>query len=344
MDKIRLFKYSYIVLTLLLAGCSDNDDAFDKSPSQRSNESITALKNELVGATHGWRVLYFPKTDSLLFSNPSEIIPQNGFRGRYGYGGDSFIMKFSADNTVEMLADFTSRPAVETMKSEYLIGRNSFTQLSFVTYNYIHQLVNDRFAGSSDFLYMGKNEDGDLMFRTASYLQPAREYIVFTKLKSAEEAADFVQKAYANRTFFEQMVNPQLHIHKGGHTYFRSDIYIKRNVETNRALLKEIKEKKYYLFLFTQKRNPIPEYPAKEMTGLGSGYAGTEHGITFRAGLRYDNKTMFFDFERKGNRFVAELVSVYEPLLRSTRIVSKHLHPQGEPTGLQAEIWDAVAE
>ena len=50
MDKIRLFKYSYIVLTLLLAGCSDNDDAFDKSPSQRSNESITALKNELVGA------------------------------------------------------------------------------------------------------------------------------------------------------------------------------------------------------------------------------------------------------------------------------------------------------
>ena len=45
MDKIRLFKYSYIVLTLLLAGCSDNDDAFDKSPSQRSNESITALKN-----------------------------------------------------------------------------------------------------------------------------------------------------------------------------------------------------------------------------------------------------------------------------------------------------------
>ena len=53
MDKIRLFKYSYIVLTLLLAGCSDNDDAFDKSPSQRSNESITALKNELGLLTAG---------------------------------------------------------------------------------------------------------------------------------------------------------------------------------------------------------------------------------------------------------------------------------------------------
>ena len=76
------------------------------------------------------------------------------------------------------------------------------------------------------------------------------------------------------------------------------------------------------------------------MTGLGSGYSGTEHGITFRAGLRYDSKTMFFDFQREGNRFVAELVSVYDPLLRKTRLVSKHLHPEGEFTGLKAEIWD----
>lgn len=80
------------------------------------------------------------------------------------------------------------------------------------------------------------------------------------------------------------------------------------------------------------------------MTGLGSGYAGTEHGITFRAGLRYDSKTMFFDFQRKGNRFVAELVSVYDPLLRSIRLVSKHLHPEGEFTGLEAEIWDEPVE
>ena len=337
-------KYCLVLAALLLAACSSKDDVFDKSPSQLSSESITALKAELVNAPYGWRVLYFPKTDSLLFSNPSELISQHGFRGHYGYGGDCFTMKFAADNTVEMWADFTDQTAAEAVKSEYLIGRNSFTQLSFSTYNYIHRLVNDRFAGASDFLYMGKNEDGDLVFRTATYLQPAREYIVFTKLRSAEETTGFVRKAYDNRTFFEQMVNQQLLIHRGGRTYFRSDIYIKRNVETNQALLKEIKEKKYYLFLFTQKKNPIPGYPAKEMTGLGSGYAGTEHGITFRAGLRYDSKTMFFDFQRKGNRFVAELVSVYDPLLRSIRLVSKHLHPEGEFTGLEAEIWDEPVE
>ena len=337
-------KYCIIITLLLLASCSYKEEIFDKSPSQRNSDSIAGLKEELVNAVYGWRVIYFPKTDSLLFSNPSELISQYGFRGRYGYGGDIFTMKFAADNTVEMRADFTERTSFEAVKSEYIIGRNSFTQLSFSTYNYIHRLVNDRFAGASDFLYIGKNEEGELIFRTASYLQPAREYIVFTKLKSAEETTNFVQKAYENRTFFEQMVNPQLLIHKGGRTYFRSDIYIKRNVETNHALLKEIKEKKYYLFLFAKKKNPIPGYPAKEMTGLGSGYTGTEHGITFRSGLRYDNKMMFFDFKREGERFVAELVSVYDPLRSTYRLVSKHLYPEGEFTGLKAEIWDEPVE
>lgn len=337
-------KYYLLAMVLLLVACTSNDDVFDKSPAQRNSESIANLKRELVEAPYGWRVLYFPKTDSLLFSNPSELISQQAFRGRYGYGGDYYTMQFKDDNTVVMRADYTEQTATQPMTSEYLIGRNSFTQLTFSTYNYIHQLVNDRFEGSSDFLFMGRNEDGDLVFRTASYLQPAREYIVFSKLKAPEETTSFVQKAYENRAFFERMTNPQLRIHRGGRTFFQSDIYIKRNVETNQALLKEIVAKRYYLFLFTQKKNPIPGYPAKEMTGLGSGYAGTELGITFRSGLRYDSKTMFFDFQRQGDRFVAELVSVYDPLLRTTRLVSKHLHPEGEFTGLEAEIWDAPTE
>ena len=268
--------YSIILVASLIIGCSSNDNIFEKTPSERNKESITTLKDELVKAPYGWRVLYFPKTDSLLFSNPSELIPQHSFRNNYGYGGDCFVMKFSHDNTVSMRADFTEQTVTQSTKSEYVINRNSFTQLTFSTYNYIHQLVNDRFAGSSDFLYMGKNEDGDLVFRTATYLQPAREYIVFTKLKNADDTIGVVQKSYENRTFFEKMINPQLLIHRGGRTFFRSDIYVKRDVETNQALLKEIREKKYYLFLFTQKKNPIPDYPAKEMTGLGSGYSGTE--------------------------------------------------------------------
>ena len=116
---------------------------------------------------------------------------------------------------------------------------------------------------------------------------------------------------------------------------------MKRPVETNAPLLKEIKDKRYYLFVFVKQRNPIPDYPPKSITGLGSGYVGTEQGLTFRAGLRYDNKIQFYDFVRNGNKFEAELVEVYDTLLRSTRYVSRHLHPEGRITGLKAEIWDA---
>ena len=63
--------------------------------------------------------------------------------------------------------------------------------------------------------------------------------------------------------------------------------------------------------------------------------------MTFRAGLRYDNKIQFYDFVRNGNKFEAELVEVYDTLLRSTRYVSRHLDPEGRITGLKAEIWDA---
>ena len=328
-----------IIATLFVA-CDADIDAFDRSPAQRNAESIAALKAELTAAEHGWRVLYFPRTDSLLFSNPSELIPQFGFRGRYGYGGHCFSMKFHADNTLEMKADYNASTASTPLTSEYNVGRNSFTQLSFITQNYVHELVNDAFRASSDWLYMGKNADGDLVFRTVSYLEPAREYIVFTKMTNEEQWQRTTNKALENREYFESMVNPQLSIHRGSRTYFRSDIYVKRDVETNKSLLREIKAKKYYLFLFAQKKNPIPGYPAKEIVGLGSGYGGTEHGLTFRAGLRYDSKTMFFDFERVGQRFRAELVEVYDPLLRKTRLVSKHLHPEGIETGLVAEIWD----
>ena len=50
-------KYCLILTALLLAACSSNDDIFDKSPSQRSSESIATLKDELVNAPYGWRVL-----------------------------------------------------------------------------------------------------------------------------------------------------------------------------------------------------------------------------------------------------------------------------------------------
>ena len=108
---------------------------------------------------------------------------------------------------------------------------------------------------------------------------------------------------------------------------FPSDIYIKRNVEINQAFVSRKSRKRNTISSFSPKRRIPSRATCQRDDWPWFGYAGTEHGITFRAGLRYDSKTMFFDFQRKGNRFVAELVSVYDPPLRSIRLVSKHLHP-----------------
>lgn len=333
-----LYTSLLLVLCFLHIACDDKEKIFDSSPAARSKMSIETLRQELVSAPYGWRLLYFPRTDSLLFSNPTELIPF--FSGRLGYGGICFTMRFTPDNVVEMLADFDSESATTVARSEYLVGRNSFTQLSFETYSYIHRLVNANYMGASDFLFVRKNEDGDLLFRTARNIEPAREYVVLHKLDKAEDFTEAVSKAQENRHFFEEMTNPQLRIYKGARTYFQSDMYVKRDVETNKRYLKEIRDKRYYLFLFAQKKAPLPTDPPKEQVGLGSGYAGTELGITFQAGLRYDSKYIFHDFVREGDVFIAELVSVYDPLLRTTRLVSKHLHPEGEYTGFKAEIWD----
>lgn len=338
-----LFALSLSLGTLSLTACGDEQTAFDQTPTQRSQNAVEDLRRELIAAPHGWRVIYFPKTDSLLYSNPDEAINQTALRGSYGYGGHCFTMRFAENNTVETRADFDEETAVRPIVSEYTVNRNSFAQLSFATYTYVHRLANDRFEGASDWLYMGKDPDGNLMFRSANHLLPAREYIRLTRLGTPEETEAVVQQAVDNRLAFERMVNPQLRIYRGGRTYFQSDYFMKRNVETNQSLLREIKDKRYYLFVFASKRNPIPDYPPKEITGLGSGYTGTEQGLTFRAGLRFDAAKQFYDFERKGDRFEAELVQVYDTLLRSTRYVSKHLHPEGISTGIKAVIYDEGA-
>lgn len=337
------FLLSLLIGAFVLTSCGDEDDVFRRSPSRRSQDAVETLRRELTAAPYGWRVVYFPKTDSLLYSDPDQVISPIGLRGSYGYGGHCFTMRFDSTGTVETRADFSDSTAAHPVVSQYTVNRNSFAQLSFATYTYVHRLADDRFEGASDWLFLGKDPDGNLMFRTADHLLPAREYIRMTRLSSPEEALTVVQRSVDNRLAFERMVNPQLRIYRGGRTFFQSDYFLKRDVETNRPLLREISSKRYYLFVFASKRNPIPDYPPKEMTGLGSGYTGTEYGLTFRAGLRYDATKQFFDFERKGNRFEAELVQVYDTLLRSTRYVSKHLHPEGIPTGIKAEIYDEGA-
>ncbi|GIM61564.1 hypothetical protein CAPN008_16140 [Capnocytophaga canis] len=342
-------RYLFLIVLVGMISCKKEEPS-EVSPSDRNLQNIKALRKELTEAPYGWKVLYFPKTDSLLFANKDEILEKDPlFRERYGYGGFYFLMKFDDKGTVQMRADYDSKSMVETKESEFEIKQNTFTQLSFTTFNYIHHLVNDRFSGNSDFMYAGRDFENNLVFKTASYIEPAREYVVFEKLKSPIDWEDkenqpetVLTTSYNNRKFFDRMKNPQVVIRKGSRIFFQSDMFVRTNTGTPQynQFLREIIEKRYYLFSFNKKPDLINPRIAKESTGLGSGYVGTEQGLTFRTGLRYTEKYIFRDFERRGDKFVCELVKVYDPILKREMYVSKHLYPDGEPTYFIAEITD----
>ncbi|WP_203967470.1 DUF4302 domain-containing protein [Capnocytophaga stomatis] len=342
-------KYLFLMVLIGMISCK-KDDNLGISPSEKNLQNISELRKKLTEAPYGWKVIYFPKTDSLLFANKDEILEKDPlFRERYGYGGYFFLMKFDEKGTVQMRADYDPKSLTETKESEFEIKQNTFTQLSFTTFNYIHRLVNDKWSGNSDFIYAGKNFENNLVFKTALYIEPAREYIVFEKLKSKidwenkeNQPETVLTTSYNNRKFFDRMKNPQVVIRKGSRIFFQSDMFVRTNTGTPQynQFLREIIEKRYYLFSFNKKPDLINPRIAKESTGLGSGYVGTEQGLTFRTGLRYSEKYIFRDFERQGDKFVCELVKIYDPILKREMLVSKHLYPDGEPTYFVAEIID----
>ncbi len=312
------------------------------SPAERNANNIKQLREKLTQSKYGWRMIYFSKTDSLLFSNKSEILQKTiNYRDLYGFGGHYFHLKFDDKGTVKIRADYDDKTISQTKESEFEIKQNTFTELSFTTYNYIHKLVNDRFEGSSDFLYVGEDFKGDLMFKTSSYIHPAREYVLLQELKSEESWNEDIKKSYENRKFFEEMKNPQITIRKGDRMYFKSDYVIKTDspFEPYQKFLKEIVEKRYYVFQFNTVDDPYFRENKPKTVGLGSGYVGTEKGLSFYAGIRYNKNYIFYDFERQGDKFVCELVRIYDPL-RKFMYVSKHLFPDGEPTFMVAEITD----
>ena len=340
-------KTGFRILILIMAFFSCKDEkTFDLSPSERNAKHISELRKELINAPYGWSVTYFPRTDSLLFTNVNELItlPKGIFeeKYKYGYGGHCFLMRFSDNGIVEAVADYTEQSLQEVRQSEFEVSQNTFTQLSFTTYNYLHSLLNDRFTGSSDFLYTGKDIDGNLIFKTSSYIEPAREYIVFTKLKSDESWQEDIRKSYDNKLFFEKMKNPQLSIRKADRVYFRSDMRMNATYSTDGNTKQPLEVyQRYRLFLAIDYFAP-QGWLGNKVKGLGSGYVGTADGLTFRPGIRYSETYTFYDFRREGGRFVCELVKLFDPYSKTMRWVSRHLAPEGEKTGVIAEIRDEI--
>lgn len=339
----RLLHILIVVALLSVSGCKGKY-IYDQTPSERSATFISDLKDELVNAPHGWRVLYFPNTDSLIFSDYSHVYAeQDFFSGEMGYGGRYFHMRFNTDGTVQMLGDNTLQETTSPRTSKYQMKQGATAQLTFTTHNYIHQLVNSNYQGSSDFFFQRVDSNGDLLFSTFSYSQPARELIRFQKIPTEEAWHNDIKKAYQNRVYFQDWHNFQISIHQGSRIFFKSDRNYRDNKGNNLLLpyRNESLYKRYHLFLFTSRPEAYQGDTNVRFAILGSGYTGTHEGLTFEAGIRYDGKYTFRDFIREGNQFTCELVRVYDPLLRTWRHESKHRHPTGEPTGIVATIYPA---
>ena len=286
-------------------------------------------------------VTYFPRTDSLLFTNMNAALDRYAFYYNLGYGGFTYMMRFHDDGTVSMLSDDTTSTAATARTSEYSVHQNSSTMLSFTTYNYLHSTVNAGFRGTADWLYLGQNSDSMLVFRSGRYIEPAREMIVMRRIKPTETTDSVAMTAYRNRKLFEDMVNPQIKIHRGDRTFFQSDYFIKARVSTNEEYVQTTFANRYYVFIFVSKPNPIPDDFPTEIKGAGTGYVGTAEGMKFYPGFRYSSTYIFEDFQRVDDHFEAELVRIYDPIDRRFRYVSKHLYPDGEFTGMKAEIFDS---
>lgn len=329
-------------LSLLLFSCK-GEHLFKQAPTVRSDAYVQALKEELVGAEYGWRVIYFPRTDSLIFNDYKRNYQESEFiSGEMGYGGRYFHMRFFEDGTVEMLSDGTENEVTTSRRSKYEVTQSAVAKLSFTTYNYLHALVNSGFQGSSDFFYLRREQNGDILMSTFSYTEVEREYILFQKLPTAEAWSEDIRKAYENRKFFEERRNFQIKIHQGDRIFYTSDRNF-RDAIVKGDLLRPYREeslgKRYHLFAFTSVQPLYSGDRRIRFAVLGSGYTGTHEGLTFRSGIRLGSQYTFRSFKREGDHFVCELVRIYDPLYRVWKLESKHHYPDGEPTGMVAHIY-----
>lgn len=360
-----------VILSLVLTiSCHKNVTSLKYQSQSSVVNNVQNLNNILTkDAPYGWRVLYFPQTDSLLFSDVNQILETNGFLiNRFGYGGFCYIMQFNVDSTVTMWQDYSADSSMKQQRSKFSIKQGSATQISFITHNYIHSLGNGIWNGSSDFIFMGKDYYGNLVFKNPNYINAATDYMVLQKLKNPEDGEKYLSLSISNREAFEKMNNPQLRIRKGARIYYVSDVFYPQKSSSasivssgikytsNRQLFKE---NRYFLFrtmkklgksIYDQENTINPS----ESIGLGSGYVGTDSGLFFYPGIRYNDKIIFYDFKRVDEPdnitnlnprklyigFRCELVEVFDDITQSKYLLPRHRVSYGIPTNWVAEIYD----
>ena len=107
------------LLLVAFASCKKDDDAaFEQSPDERINATLSKYQSTLTGAPNGWIAVVQPS----------------------GGGAYSFYFRFNDANRVTMYSDFDEESAVTPRESSYRLKALQQPSLLFDTYSYLHLL------------------------------------------------------------------------------------------------------------------------------------------------------------------------------------------------------------
>lgn len=114
----------FILTLLAFTGCKQNDFdlTFDQTPDERMSELQREVKQQIVSAKYGWRVLSATLN-----------------KGNYGH-----YMDFDANgekDRVRMISDINETTSSVVRTSAYRVKLINAPMLSFETYNYLHMLA-----------------------------------------------------------------------------------------------------------------------------------------------------------------------------------------------------------
>lgn len=190
--------YLLLAITLVASCRKDDDNAFDKSPDERLNETLAQYQSVLTSSTTGWN---------------ANLVTGDG-------GNYRFYFSFNDKNRVQMYSDFDTATATNLRESSYRLKALQQPSLIFDTYSYIHILsdpdgsVNGGNYGQglkSDFEFAIDTATADSVLLTGRYNG--------TKLKLSKAAAGD-RAVWANK----QVTNGVLNFRN----FWKIDLYWKR--------------------------------------------------------------------------------------------------------------------
>lgn len=293
---VRFFNNLFIVFVSfwIAVSCHQEEELFfEKTPSERIISAKDSLMHTLISSPNGWEMIYFPNLENK-FNDLSRNLIASKYYGvifieqDYGQGGYHLFLKFNKNGEVEMLSDnsFTSK---ENLKiSKFSISHGSYTQLNFISPNYIFE------TGQTSFLYFKKDADGSLIFSTNKYPNNTNEYIVLKPIAKDKDWKPMMKEIYDTKLQFEQKNIKNMSVNNPyGEEVFTTNFAQAKHTDAG---------KRYTIFIKNMQPHVLN---SKYYIGVGSGYVTTEDGILMLPGIKINDSVNFTHFKQKGNQYIA---------------------------------------